>query len=42
MSKKTADQILYVARNTGQWVAFDKEIIDLSLFLEINNRTLPE
>jgi hypothetical protein len=42
MSKKTADQILYVARHTGKWVVFDREIVDLSMFLIDNNRVMPE
>jgi hypothetical protein len=42
MSKKTADQILYVARHTGKWVVFDREIVDFSMFLKDNNRVMPE
>jgi hypothetical protein len=42
MSRKTADQILYVARHVGKWVVFDREIVDLSMFLEDNNRVMPE
>jgi hypothetical protein len=42
MSKKKADQILYVARHTEKWIVFDREAVDLSMFLEDNNRVMPE
>jgi hypothetical protein len=42
MTTETANKILYVARHTGKWVVYNREIVDLSTFLADNNRAMPE